>query len=111
VNAFTANGDNSNMKTHRPDWERLMTEERDMLLLGTFVLERNAKMTAQMAVSRIVRGVSRGGLVIYCDRAKIPLPNTGHGRRYYARLRRLTAEGHGRLSSLRNRFGNRFPVR
>src|SRR3989344_5018673 len=99
------------MKTHRPDWRSLMTEERDMLLLGTFVLERNARMTTQVAVDAIVKGVSRGGFVIYCERAKIPLPNTDHGRRYYARLRRQTAEGHGRLASLRNRFGNRFPVR
>jgi hypothetical protein len=95
------------MDSPLPDWLRLMTEERDMLLLGAFILEENANMTAKMAVNTLVSNVSRGGLVIYCERAGIPLPNTAYGRRYYTRLRRDTKRGRGRLATLYKRFGDR----
>ena len=86
-----------------------MTEERDMLLLGAFMREKNAEMSSGDAATTLVRNVTRGGLVVYCMRAKIPLPDTEHGREYYTRLRRLTARGNGRLAHLRNRFGDRVP--
>ncbi len=91
----------------KPDWNALMTEERDMLLLANFSKEENAHLSGRAAARLLVSNVTGGGLIVYCRRANIPLPTTAYGQKYYERLRRDTARGRGRLVTLRRRFAQR----